>query len=69
MPRRARRSRPTFDTSVPSPCLAVCQLDDTAICVGCHRSQDEIRDWMISTREEKLAILERVAERRKNAPD
>ncbi len=67
MPRRTRRTRPTLDTSVPSPCLAVCQLDNQSVCVGCHRSQDEIRDWMIATRDEKLAILERVAARRKNA--
>jgi len=45
----------------------VCQLDNQSVCVGCHRSQDEIRDWMIATRDEKLAILERVAARRKNA--
>ncbi len=67
MPRRTRRSRPIPDNTVPSPCLAVCQLDDSAVCVGCFRSQDEIRDWIIATRDDKLAILERVAERRAQA--
>ena len=32
--------------------------------MGCQRSQDEIRDWMIMDREQKLATLEQVAKRR-----
>ncbi|MEM9601957.1 MAG: DUF1289 domain-containing protein [Pseudomonadota bacterium] len=67
MTRRRRRARPQFDTSVPSPCIAVCQLDAQSICVGCRRTQDEIRDWMILSREEKLAVLECVAARQRNA--
>ncbi|MEM6985158.1 MAG: DUF1289 domain-containing protein [Pseudomonadota bacterium] len=67
MTRRRRRARPQIDNSVPSPCVAVCQLDKDAICIGCQRSQDEIRDWIILSREEKLAVLERVALRRRDA--
>jgi predicted Fe-S protein YdhL (DUF1289 family) len=61
--RRARVRR--FDTTVPSPCIAVCQIDDaTGCCIGCFRDIDEIRDWPILTAEDKRAVLERVAARR-----
>ena len=64
-----RRARPArvriFDSSIPSPCVSVCQVDDaTGCCLGCHRSIDEIRDWPILTAEEKTAVLARVAARK-----
>ncbi len=65
--RRRGARRPAIDNSVPSPCIAVCTLDDDGICIGCLRSMDEIRDWMIMDREARLATLERVAERRRAA--
>ncbi len=67
--RARRRSRSvTFDTSIPSPCIKVCQFDRvTDCCLGCFRSIDEIRDWPILTLEQKTAVLERVAERRHQA--
>lgn len=55
--RRPRRER-VFDTSVPSPCIAVCQVDPkTDLCLGCRRHIDEIRDWPIMTAEQKRAVL------------
>ena len=61
--RRARARR--FDTTVPSPCIAVCQIDDaTGCCIGCFRAIDEIREWPIMTAEEKQATLARIAERK-----
>ena len=64
--RRARARR--FDTTIPSPCISVCQLDDaTGCCIGCLRSVDEIRDWMIMTAEEKRAVLDRIETRRADA--
>ena len=60
-----RRQRPVPDNTVPSPCTGVCTLDVQSLCVGCRRSQDEIRDWMIMSREEKLATLELVTGRSK----
>jgi len=69
--RDARRSRaragrrPQFDTSVPSPCITVCQVDDaTGCCIGCFRSIDEIREWPILSADEKRAVLARIAERK-----
>ena len=53
-----------MDTSVPSPCLSVCRFDGEPFCRGCYRDVDEIREWMIMTREQKLEVLDRIAERR-----
>ena len=56
--RRRARARRVLDTSVPSPCVSICQTDprdDT--CIGCARHIDEIRDWPILTAEEKRSIL------------
>lgn len=54
-----------FDTSVASPCISVCQIDDqSGLCLGCRRDMDEIRDWPILTAEEKHAVLARIVERR-----
>jgi len=56
--RRRRMRDAVFDTSVASPCIAVCQMDaDNRYCIGCRRSVDEIRDWMIMTAAEKQAVL------------
>ncbi len=63
-PRRRNRPQRVFDTSVPSPCIAVCQVDaKTSRCIGCRRHIDEIRDWPILSVEEKRAILAKLPER------
>jgi len=63
--RRRRLRERRFDSTVPSPCIAVCQMDeDNRFCVGCLRSIDEIRDWIIMTAEEKQAVLARLARER-----
>ncbi len=60
--RRARLHAQVFDVSVPSPCIAVCQMDEASrFCIGCARTLDEIRDWMIMTADEKRAALARIA--------
>jgi predicted Fe-S protein YdhL (DUF1289 family) len=66
-PRPRRRPRPqrVFDTSVPSPCIAVCQVDPrTDLCIGCRRHLDEIRNWPILTAEQKRAILAELPQRK-----
>ena len=61
---RAARRR-VFDTSVPSPCISVCQVDNaTGQCIGCYRTIDEIRDWPIMTADEKTDVLGRIATRK-----
>jgi len=65
--RKRRRSRPvrSFDNTIPTPCIAVCRIDDrTGLCLGCYRSIDEIRDWPILTAEERTAVLKEVAGRK-----
>lgn len=61
--RRTGREPRMFDNSVSSPCVSVCTLSREGICEGCYRNQDEIRDWMIMSRDEKLDCLVRCAER------
>ena len=62
--RRAERLR-LLASGPPSPCIAVCRLDDaTGFCEGCYRTIDEIRDWIIMLPDERHAVLQRLAERR-----
>ena len=50
---------------VASPCIKICALDPvTQQCAGCYRTLDEIVDWLEYTSEEKLAVLDRVAQRK-----
>ena len=65
--RRARRGPALIDTTVESPCLSVCRFDGEPYCVGCFRNADEIREWMIMTREQKLQVLSRLPERKRAA--
>jgi predicted Fe-S protein YdhL (DUF1289 family) len=65
--RRAERMR-LLASGPPSPCISVCQMDPmTGYCIGCTRTIDEIRDWIISTPDERNAILARINERRAKA--
>ena len=65
--RRAERRR-LLASGPPSPCIAVCRLDEqTGWCQGCFRTIDEIRDWIIMLPDERHAVLARLAERRATA--
>ncbi|MEL7312950.1 MAG: DUF1289 domain-containing protein [Pseudomonadota bacterium] len=50
-------------TKAQSPCISVCTLDDSDICMGCFRSLDEIIDWTMLDEAGKLQVLENVAQR------
>ena len=63
-PSRRKKKRPEIDYSVPSPCVKVCQFSGTEFCDGCFRNIDEIREWMIMSREQKLVVLDNIAERK-----
>lgn len=69
--RRRDERRRLLASGPPSPCISVCQMDAaTGYCIGCTRTIDEIRDWIISTPDERQRILNRIAERRgKAAPN
>lgn len=67
--RRRRLRAQIFDNSVPSPCLAICQMDENnAFCIGCQRSIDEIRDWPILSADEKRAVLAGIEARKTAKP-
>ena len=66
--RRRKVQRKVPDTTVPSPCLSICMMDNaSSYCEGCFRTLDEIRDWMIMDREEKLAVLSKLEQRQDDA--
>ena len=66
-PSRRKKKRPDIDHSVPSPCVKVCQFGGTAYCDGCFRNIDEIREWMIMSREQKLLVLDNITKRKLTA--
>ncbi|MBN7770118.1 DUF1289 domain-containing protein [Marinobacter daepoensis] len=46
---------------VRSPCVSVCALDENDVCIGCHRTGDEILRWTQMTDEERRSVLKQVA--------
>src|SRR5512134_3758457 len=65
--RRAERRR-LLMSGPPSPCVSICRLDDaTGYCVGCLRTIDEIRDWIIMMPAEREAVLKQLDQRRQSA--
>ncbi|HDZ38400.1 MAG TPA: DUF1289 domain-containing protein [Marinobacter sp.] len=48
---------------VRSPCVSICALDESDMCVGCQRTSDEILRWSSMTNRERKAVLVNVAER------
>ncbi len=61
--RRAERLR-LLRSGPPSPCISVCTIDEkTGWCLGCARTIDEIRDWIVLMPDRKQALLEELAER------
>lgn len=52
-------------TPVRSPCVKVCEMDETThLCKGCHRTQNE-RDWWVAYSEQQQhEVLRRCEQRR-----
>ncbi|GGL57740.1 DUF1289 domain-containing protein [Wenxinia marina] len=49
---------------IESPCVRTCVVHPEArICVGCHRTIDEIGRWTRMTPEERRAVMEELPER------
>jgi len=46
--RRGKRKRIRWE-DIESPCVKICKLVER-VCIGCGRSQDEIRDWVNNDR-------------------
>ena len=52
------------DKTVDSPCISICTYDDNEeYCVGCHRSKQELEDWWIMTKQQKLEALKDIGGR------
>lgn len=45
------------EDEIESPCVSVCRLDPQSVCVGCHRSMDEISEWPYANAARKREIL------------
>ena len=58
MVRRGQRDRIQWD-NIESPCVKICKLKNR-VCIGCGRTQDEIREWVIMTDSQREVIMERL---------
>ena len=58
MVRRGQRNRTRWQ-DIKSPCVKICTLED-GVCIGCGRTQDEIREWVIMTEVQREKIMERL---------
>ncbi|ABC29025.1 predicted Fe-S protein [Hahella chejuensis KCTC 2396] len=52
---------------VRSPCVSICALDDDDICIGCHRSVEEIAAWSRMSNEQRMDVLKKVADRERKS--
>ena len=48
---------------VKNPCVGVCALDQSDLCIACRRSGIEICEWGVLTDEQKLEVLKKIARR------
>ena len=50
-----------------SPCIKICVIHpETGLCVGCHRTGDEIAAWPRMSPEARRALMAELPERRPN---
>lgn len=55
-------------SEVPSPCVAVCQIDrESGFCLGCWRTIEEIAGWAGYDDGRRRAIVSELHERRGSA--
>ncbi len=52
-------------TSIDSPCVRNCCLNDEDICLGCGRSLGEITRWSAAKDADKLVVLAAAQERKR----
>ena len=53
-----------IDSSVQSPCIGNCCLDDELTCLGCFRSLEEIKEWGVVDNHRRRVILQNARQRR-----
>lgn len=50
--------------TIASPCVRLCVIEPSSrLCMGCHRSIDEIAAWTRMTDDERRAIMEALPDR------
>ncbi|SBS31190.1 hypothetical protein MSP8887_01466 [Marinomonas spartinae] len=54
--------------TIQTPCIRQCCLNADDICIGCHRSLQDILDWHTVDEVNKLRILERAENRKQHQP-
>jgi len=53
-----------LDKTVDSPCIQVCaHEEEEEFCIGYYRTKQELQNWLIMTREQKLETLKKLEER------
>ena len=51
--------------AIATPCIKVCFVDEASgLCLGCHRTGEEIAGWMRLTDSERAAIMAGLPARR-----
>lgn len=58
----------TSESQVTSPCSSICSLNEDDVCIGCHRTSSEIRDWRHMLGSQKREVL-RLCSQRSQADD
>lgn len=48
---------------VPSPCIGVCALGPSSLCIGCLRSSEEIGNWLSYTERDRNRIISELPNR------
>ena len=52
--------------AVLSPCVGICELDDSGYCLGCLRNTNEIARWSQMNDDERLRLMEMVLPQRES---
>lgn len=51
------------DSTVKSPCISLCRLDEGGVCEGCYRTAEEIKLWSYLSDTQRNQVLSRCADR------
>jgi predicted Fe-S protein YdhL (DUF1289 family) len=46
-----------------NPCIGICVSEDTGICIGCYRTQDERSNWYLESTDWRVQTLAILADR------
>ncbi|MBV1915178.1 MAG: DUF1289 domain-containing protein [Pseudomonadales bacterium] len=58
---------PRKEKPVASPCVSICALDENDVCIGCHRSAEEIVAWGKMDNEQRRDTLAKSEQRGRDA--